>query len=143
MDKIISRTISEIDKVKNENLELNDKLNRARAENEQLKADIQSRTMCITCERELQNCNLQAENERLKEELENLDRLQKLDHSYVIRYRNLLSKYVDKYKQTLQEIREIAREWLYNDWSCFHCRSNMDDKLQDILTKINEVIGAE
>lgn len=46
-----------------------------------------------------------------------------------------------EYRQALQEIRDITREWLNNDWSCFHCRSNMDDKLRDILDKINEVIG--
>lgn len=44
-----------------------------------------------------------------------------------------------RYKQTLQEIREIVEEWINNDWSCFHCRSNMDEKLQDILDLITKV----
>ena len=43
-----------------------------------------------------------------------------------------------KYYQTLQEIKEIAENWRNNDWSCFKCRSNMDERLNEILQKIAE-----
>ena len=39
----------------------------------------------------------------------------------------------NKYKQALEEIREIAEQWLKNDWSCYRCRSNMDEKLKEII----------
>lgn len=39
----------------------------------------------------------------------------------------------NKYKQALEEIREIAKHWLNNDWSCYHCRNNMDEKLKEII----------
>lgn len=119
-------------------------LKRLEQENEQLKADIESRTMCITCERELQNCNLKAENERLKEELRNNSDV--LIHEMGLKD-EYQSDYVfeklerQKYKQALQEIREIARNevetrMLFSDKKSF-CDFN------NILTKINEVIGAE
>lgn len=91
---------------------------------------------------------LQEENERLKA------RLRPLEDSYFkglssIEIAELAKKSIRvtaenrKLEYALQEIREITRKWLNNDWSCFHCRSNMDDKLQDIIDKIKEVIGAE
>ena len=30
-----------------------------------------------------------------------------------------------KYKQALEEIRNIAEHWLKNDWSCYYCRRNI------------------
>lgn len=105
MDKVISRTISEIDKVKNENLELNDKLNRARAESERLKA----------------------ENKDLSESIKRLKNMAKTA---------ALGR--EKYKQTLQEIRDIASFHTSKDDS-----EDVQSDMQDILTKINEVIGAE
>ena len=45
-------------------------------ENAELKRDIETRTMCVTCKRELQNCNLKTENAKLKELEKDLDNLQ-------------------------------------------------------------------
>lgn len=45
---------------------------------------------------------------------------------------------LSKANKTLQEIKEIVEEWINNDWSCFHCRSNMDEKLQEILDLITK-----
>ena len=115
-------------------------------ENEQLKADIESRTMCITCKRELHNCNLQAENERLKsivesnnqqvEQAELLvmdnDRLQQ----EVENLKDTIYYDVEKYSQALQEIREIIAERI--EWTGIPNNAEID-----ILAKINEVIGAE
>lgn len=108
------------------------------AELKELKADIESRTMCITCERELQNCNLQAENERLKEEI---NKLGKKHEDYCNTMYWQMKEQMDKYRQALQEIKEIAKNevetrMLFSDEKSF-CDFN------DILTKINEVIGVE
>ena len=104
-------------------------------ENEQLKADIESRTMCITCERELQNCNLQAENERLKTENEKL----------AIRVANLNERFINgfnynecRYKQALEDIRPLAEE-IADTENWLNCGYNAS-RAKDILTKINEVI---
>lgn len=113
MDKVISRTISEI-------------LNRARAENDNLKDDIDKQQLYVD--------SLEQENERLKA------RLRPLEDSYFnglssIEIAELAKESIRvtaenrKLEYALQEIREI--------------RSNMDDKLQDIIAKINEVIGTE
>lgn len=51
-------------------------------------------------------------------------------------HKTMSSKYEEAkqtYKQALEEIREIAKHWLNNDWSCYHCRSNMDEKLKEII----------
>ena len=108
--------------------EINRECSKLKEENEQLKADIESRTMCITCERELQNCNLQAENERLKRELSG--------KRFICPQCMEFAKEIHKYKQTLQEIREIA-EYTYDPVD------KDNDPCYSILTKINEVIGAE
>ena len=69
MDKVIETKSQMIMRI----ADLSEALKRLEQENEELKADIISRTMCITCERELQNSNLQAENERLKARLRPLE----------------------------------------------------------------------
>lgn len=125
------------------------KIARLEQENEQLKADIESRTMCITCERELQNCNLQAENERLKA------RLRPLEDSYFkglssIEIAELAKKSIRitaenrKLEYALQEIRDELKE----DTTCESRECGCDDYgeclnclKETILTKINEVIG--
>lgn len=113
MDKVISRTISEIDKVKNENLELSDKLNKARAENERLKKQYN----CYACD----SCGGKEDYINMKRHTENA------------------IKTVHKYRQALQEIRDIVREetetrMLFADEKsfCDFCK---------IQAKINEVIG--
>lgn len=134
------------------------------AENEQLKADIESRTMCITCERELQNYNLQAENERLKKEIKYLEeekkeKIQLLEQIINILYPNanddelftitFNSEYIDKlkkYRQALQEIRDIAeRQLLITNVRTYQMVYYADffQYRNEILAKINEVIGVE
>ena len=146
-------------------------LQRAKAEIEELKKQVKNNetayhielgTYNMECGNLLEeNKNLIEENERLKEELRTekiySSQIEELEESLqhaktenkelsesIKRLKNMAKAAAlgrEKYRQTLQEIRDIAREWLNNDWSCFHCRSNMDDKLQNILDKINEVIG--
>ena len=47
-------------------------LQRLKKENEELEKDIETRIMCISCQRELENCNLQVENEKYKQALEEI-----------------------------------------------------------------------
>ena len=123
-----------------------EQLQRLEQENEELKADIISHTMCITCERELQNCNLQVENERLKAENEQLKKQYncyacdscggKEDYINMKRHTENAIKTVHKYRQALQEIREIAD--IIANANC-----NYVIEAGNIIEKINEVIGAE
>lgn len=77
------------------------------------------------------NVQLQKENEELKAENEQLKKpcliMPKVKQLAVP-----IEKYEKLYK-ALEEIREIAKYWLNNDWSCYHCRSNMDEKLKEII----------
>ena len=133
-NKELERKYADVLKLAKENADSNEYcLQELEKENEQLKADIESRTMCITCERELQNCNLQAENERLKDEL----RVAQMNRMTMFEKLDIVNE-KDTYKQALQEIREIA-EKMYN--------TNDEDIERDfhieLQTKINEVIGTE
>lgn len=80
---------------------------------------------------------LEQENERLKEEITKLSdpryQISKVNEGYYNR--------MNTYKQALQEIREIVSEPCIVDENCQTCNSGCMQK--DILTKINEVIGAE
>lgn len=85
---------------------------------------------------------LEQENERLKEEVKIKDNISEKFRREALSWANIANEYQKdktKLKQTLQEIKEIADEWMNNDWSCFHCRSNMDEKLKEILDLITKV----
>lgn len=104
-----------------------------------------------------ENAELKAENERLKEKIKDkscpfffkhtafcLGRKDEMFRSdFCKSHTNCnikqIVKDIDKYKQTLQEIKEIAEAWRNNEWSCYLCRKNMDKKLDEILQKISEV----
>ena len=45
---------------------------------------------------------------------------------------------INKYEQTLTEIKAIVKQWINSAWFCFNCRSNMDEKLQKILDLITK-----
>ena len=81
-------------------------------ENEELKEDLKTRTMCITCEKELQNCNLRIENEKLKQALEEIREIAKMDCGDC--------QYSQDCNCNFQECEEY--------------------KIDDILKKINEVL---
>lgn len=70
---------------------------------------------------------LKAENARLKQE--------NFDYNIAC---TRLEEYGKCLKQALQEIKKIAEDWRNNDWSCFKCRNNMDERLDEILQKIAE-----
>ena len=38
-----------------------------------------------------------------------------------------------KLKEKLEEIKGIVLQWYENEWSCYHCRIEMDKKLKKIL----------
>lgn len=100
-----------------------------------------------------QRKRLEQENEKLKKEVKQSGSafIKKGDYARELEQENNLLKQTLKDKnfvaiveenkkllQTLQEIKEIAKEWMNNDWSCFHCRSNMDEKLKEILDLITK-----
>lgn len=91
------------------------------------------------CESELdkENSELKAENKRLK--------LSERDLSRICQgFKNDIEtekSYTLKYYKTLQEIKDIVSEPCIVDENCQTCNSGCMQK--DILTKINEVIGAE
>lgn len=79
--------------------------------------------------------DLQAENERLKEEI-NRNGREWENHCNALYWQ--MQSIIDKYKQALQEIRDIAEKMYYtNDEDT---ERDLHIELQD---KINEVIGAE
>ena len=166
MDKVISRTISEIDKVKNENLELNDKLNIAREENERLREENEKVKWLLEtkCQSEWEK-----ENAELKEQLNKKDdlinditnggiqlqkeceRLKKQYNCYACdtcggkedyinmkRHAENAIKTVHKYSQALQEIRCVVDKNI-----SFMDTSSTTKAMIRIQAKINEVIGAE
>ena len=74
---------------------------------------------------------LQEENEELKTENEQLKK-----PCLVMPKVNQLAVPIEEYEKlhkALKEIRGIAEHWLKNDWSCYYCRSNMDEKLKEII----------
>ena len=84
---------------------------------------------------------LEQENDKLKEEVETRDNLVEHFRKEAINWAKISNdciKDIENYKQTLQEIKTIAEEWINNDWSCFHCRTNMDEKLKEILDLITK-----
>ena len=117
-------------------------LRRAKAENKELErkyADVLKLAKENADSNEYCLQELEQENEKLKEEITKLSdpryQIAKVNEGY---YNRMI-----KYSQCLKEIKEIAEEWLHTPWFCFNCRNNMDDKLKEILDKINEVIGVE
>ena len=96
----------------------------------------------------LEHKRLQAENERLKAALA-------IWENATLKQTALKVVEVDKYRQTLQEIRELIKKLdlslgcAYGDYDCDNCSDINEEtvckiKLQNIiLAKINEVIGAE
>lgn len=47
-----------------------------------------------------------------------------------------LAELVSWQREKLEKIEKICKEWLNTSWSCFNCRNNMDEKLEDILNII-------
>ncbi len=119
------------DFLKDENIEIDEEIIR---ENVELKALISQRDESVTAQTEI-ILELKAENERLKEEI---NKLGKKHEDYCNTMYWQMKEQMDKYYQTLQEIKAIVEEWINNDWSCFHCRSNMDEKLKEILDLITK-----
>ena len=103
---------------------------------------IETKSQMIMRIAELSEANeqLQAENERLKSALA-------IWVNATLKQTALKVVEVDKYRQALQEIRDICK------MDCGDCEYNQDcdcnfseceeSKIDDILDKINEVIGAE
>lgn len=116
--------------------ELNQKLEQ---ENEILKEKLQ-----ISQNSDKKTIEIIKENERLKEENNDLCKaLKDKEFDRLIQSERKLKnlKQANNYKQALQEIREIVSEPCIVDENCQTCNSGCMQK--DILTKINEVIGAE
>lgn len=129
-------------------------LKRLQAENDNLKDDIDKQQLYVD--------SLEQENEELKQLCDKKDELlnsttrrgieleqenERLKSALAI-WENAAQKQtalkvveVDKYRQCLQEIREIVSEPCIVDENCQTCNSGCMQK--DISTKINEVIGAE
>lgn len=79
-----------------------------------------------------QYLSLKAENEKLKKEVSDLN-------FYIDNYK--ITWEIDKcnkYKQALEEVREIANEPCIDDEDCETCNENCMSK--DIINKINEVL---
>lgn len=87
------------------------------------------------------------ENEKLKEEIKLAQELSDQSIEYFGNSREEFKKKSHRYKQALMDIREICKldcgDCKYNQ----NCECNFEEceelKLEDIITKINEVIGAE
>ena len=60
--------------------------------------------MCVTCERELQNCNLEIKNARLKDEIKRLD-----EDNFCYEVSEIEYQRMQKYKSALEEIKDIAK----------------------------------
>jgi predicted nuclease with TOPRIM domain len=108
---------------------------------------------CKTANTGLQELNqkLQAENERLKEENKELKSSLVSQASIIFtleKSSNDLSQGINKLYKVLKEIKEIIKDC--DNGKCFTCKYNkedaencIDNKHNEIIDKINEVIGAE
>ena len=125
-------------------------LKRLEQENEQLKKSIdriiqEKEIKTIDLDIAKENAELKAENERLKEEIEIRDNLSETFRKEALSWANIANEYQKdktKLKQALQEIRDMA------DFKCAlpstelcHCKAC--DYADNIIAKINEVIGEE
>ena len=87
---------------------------------------------------------LKAENEQLKEEIKEVKKYQYqqeyLDKEIEEMQKALktLGEGLNKRQMILQKIKAIVEQWINSAWFCFNCRSNMDEKLQEILDLITK-----
>ena len=51
---------------------------------------------------------------------------------------NITLRRIKKLKEKLQEITNIVLPWYENEWSCYHCRIEMDKKLKKILQIVRD-----
>ena len=109
-------------------------LQRLKAENEQLKSDIETRVMCIQCQRENENYKLKAENEELKKRVKEIG--EKMSFLNADRCADIM-----RYKQALEEVREITKKYYLSDKKLLATgiMINPYNAIIEIQNKINEV----
>lgn len=77
--------------------------------------------------------------QKLKEEIWSLSNkskeIQYQDLCFSCKHKNTL----DEKGLVLQQIFSIVKDWYENEWSCYKCRINMDNKLKQIMTLVKNL----
>ena len=102
---------------------------RLKQENEELGKIIDSKNGTIATLANIRD-DLKQENEKLKEKVKELDAMTGI----------FSARLASKYKQALEEIKNIILTYESKEWNCFN---DMDIKLEEISKVINEVLGDE